>query len=360
MQVKEISNTKDSFGSTCLKIEISGKNVCYQIVNAIRKVCINQIPIYAFHPDKINITRNSSVYDNSEMTCHLSQLPITKFNHQIKFLPLKYYKEVNFADNKIDRHPDDIFQISYLLKAKNNGPNPILDVTTNDLSINITALSSENLPKSILEIISNDPIPPKEKYSEKYPILLIKLRPGEEFECSMKGVLAIGELNGIFNASNTYYTELQPDKFILSVESSGQLNEYEILIRACEIIIEKLKYTKENLNNEQYIKIQTKNSMIIEILNEDHTCGGPIGWALQNIKNVSFAGVNKPDFMQKVIDIVVQTDESTKPLDQINIAIDTTIEIFNEYLEKFTELYKGKKTSTEKSKSKKIKFVKEK
>lgn len=311
--------------------------MCYQTLIAIRKASINQIPIYAFHPDKINITRNSSVYDNSELSCNLSQLPITNFNHQIKLLPLKYYKDVNFADPKMERHPSDIYQINYSLKAKNNGPDPILFVTTNDLTISITSTSTDKD-----KLISNETIPPKEKYSEKYPITLIKLRAGEEFECSMKGVLAIGELDGIFNASNTYWKQIADDKFLLSVESSGQLSEYEILIRSCEIIIEKLRLIKENLDNGQYNMMHTSNnSLILEILNEDHTCGSPLNWIIQNMKEVTFAGVNKPDFMQKVINSVIQCDQSVKAIDLVTKAIGPTIKIYEEYKEKFEELYKG-------------------
>lgn len=338
MQVKEISNIEDTYGSSCLQLEISGKNVCYQIINAIRKVCNNQIPIYAFHADKIKITRNSSVFDNSFMSCHLSQLPITNFNHNIKFLPSKYYENINFADPKIERYVEDIYQINYSVKAKNEGPENLLNVTTNDLVISITNTTNQKD-----KLVSDEIIPPKDKYSEKYPILLTQLRLGEEFECSMKGVLAIGELNGIFNASNTYYKEISDDKFLLSVESNGQLPEYEILIRGCEIIIEKLKIMKENIKTDQYNSLQTtNNSLILEILKEDHTCGGPVNWVLQNMKEVKFSGINKPDFLQKIINIVIQTDDKSNPIECLIKAIDQCIKIYDEFKENFAGLYKGK------------------
>jgi DNA-directed RNA polymerase subunit L len=338
MQVKEISNIEDTYGSTCLQLEISGKNVCYQIINAIRKVCNNQIPIYAFHADKIKITRNSSVFDNSFMSCHLSQLPITKFNHNIKFLPSKYYENINFADPKIERYVEDIYQINYSVKAKNEGPENLLNVTTNDLVISITNTTNEKD-----KLVSDETIPPKDKYSDKYPILLTQLRLGEEFECSMKGVLAIGELDGIFNASNTYYKEISDDKFLLSVESNGQLPEYEILIRGCEIIIEKLKIMKENVKTDQYNSLKTtNNSLILEILKEDHTCGGPVNWVLQNMKEVKFSGINKPDFLQKIINIVIQTEDKSSPIECLIKAIDQCIKIYDDFKEHFSGLYKGK------------------
>jgi len=335
MKIKQISNNINSYDATCLKLEISGKNVCYQTLNSIRRVCSNQIPIYAFHPDKISITRNNSVYDNSELTDRFSQLPITKFNHQIKFLPQKYYKDVNFSEQVIERHPEDIYQINYSFKKKNNGPETILYVSTNDLIISITSTVNDKN-----KLISDKIIPPKEKFSEKYPIVLVKLRPGEEIECSMKGVLAIGEYNGIFNASTTYYEQLAEDKFILKIESCGQLSEYQILIRSCEIIIEKLKLIKENLLNNQYNLIQTaNNALIVEILNEDHTCANPITWVLQNMEEIKFAGLNKPDYMQKKINIVIQCNSDFKILNLLDKAIDKTIEIFNEYKNEFEKLY---------------------
>lgn len=339
MQVKEISNTEDSYGSTTLQLEISGKNVCYQIINAIRKVAINQIPIYAFHQDKIVIKRNSSVYDNSYMSNHLSQLPITKFNHNIKFLPSKYYSGINFADTTIERFVEDIYQINYSFKAKNEGPEQILNVSTNDIVISITTLTGKND-----DLTSDEPISVKTKYSEKYPILLTQLRVGEEIECSMKGVLATGELNSIFNASNTYFTEITPEKYLLSVESMGQLPEYEILVRSCEIIIEKLNMMSENLKSNQFSMIQSKNILLLEILKEDHTCGGPVNWFLQNMKEVKFAGVNKPDYMQKIVNIVVETEENVSPIDCVEKAIKESIKTYEEYKTEFEKLYKGQET----------------
>ena len=168
----------------------------------------------------------------------------------------------------------------------------------------------------------------------------------------MKAVLGVGELDGIFNASNTYYKEVSPDKFLLLVESNGQLPEYEILIRACEIIVEKLILIKENLNNEQYTMMQTNNSLILEILNEDHTCGGPVNWILQNMKEVTFAGVNKPDFLQKIISIVVQCDDSSKPINLLTKAINQAIKIYEDFKLDFEEAYKGSNNKNKKKSTK--------
>jgi DNA-directed RNA polymerase subunit L len=330
MEIVELENYIDDFNSSYLKLELSGKDINFPIVNAIRKVCINQIPTYAFHTDKINIARNNSVFDNSTMKERLSQLPITKIKNEVKFLPLKYYKDINFNDYKYERHLNDTTNVEYFIKAKNNGPEKLLNVNTNDLQINI----------------NNEKINVNDKYSEKNPILLIQLRIGEEFECSLKGILAVGELDSIFNSSNCYYDEIDENKYLLMIESCGQISEYEILILGCEILIEKMKIIKENLNNEQYKTIITENnSLILELINEDHTCGGPINYLLQNMKEVIYSGITKQNFMQKNLLLKVKTDNSIDPIKVLIKAIDDSVLLFEEMKNKFNILYKGEKKS---------------
>jgi DNA-directed RNA polymerase subunit L len=330
MNIREIENTIDDFESTILKLEISGKNISFPIINSLRKVCINQIPIYAFHTDKIKILRNNSVFDNTYMRERLSQLPITKLNNLqlLNFLPLKYYKDINFNDKNFEKHPEDKLNIEYYIKAKNDGPDKILNVNTNDLQINI----------------NNEKINNNDKYSEKNPILLIQLRIGEEFECSMKAVLAVGEFNSIFNASSCYYDEIEEDKFIFNIESNGQLTEYNILIKGCEILIEKLKIIKENINNQQYKNIiMENNSLILELINEDYTCGGPINYILQNMKEVQYSGITKTNFMEKNLLLKIKTEKSSDLFKILNKAIDDCITLYEEFKNKFLLLFKGKK-----------------
>jgi DNA-directed RNA polymerase subunit L len=305
MSIKEISNKTDEYDTSKLELEISGSNINYAFINSLRKMCINQVPIYAFHASTINITKNTSIYDNTYMKERLSQLPIRHLNHNINILPLKYYKNINFGSNYV-KHPDDKYQIEYYVKIKNDGPENILNVTTNDLIMTINN-----------EVVSN---------KEKNPILLIQLKIGEEFECSMKGVLGIGELESIFNSAHSYYKEIDPNKYLLTVITSGQLTNYDILARSCLILIEKLKVIKEGVNNEQYNKLITEeNSVILELINEDHTCGGIINYILQNKKNVIYSGVTKQNFMQKNILLKIKTDKTTTPIKALVEAIDDCI-----------------------------------
>lgn len=315
LTIKEVKYETDEFDSSCLTLDISGKDAHHCIINSLRKVCIDQIPTYALDRGKIKILRNNSVYDNTEMEVRLSQLPLKRINTNVKFLPSKYYKNVNFADPKLERHPDDNINIELYLNSKNNGPDKIKYVSTDDLRISI----------------NNDIIENKNMYGEKEPITLVELRVGEEFECSMKGVLAVGELNSIFNSSNSYYKELKENEhYLFSIESNGQLDEYELLLRGINIIIEKLKIIKENIINLQYEMIMTENNSIkLEIKNEDFTCGGPLNYVLQGMKEVEFSGVYAPNQMEKNIAITCVIDKKYKIIDVFSKAIDNTVDIYN-------------------------------
>ncbi len=325
--IKETKHEYDKFDSSTLILDISGEDVNHIIMNSLRKVCINQIPIYALDRGKIKILRNNSVYDCTEMEVRLSQLPIKRINPNVTYLPLKYYKNVNFADPKLERHPNDDYNIEFYLNIKNNGPEKVLYVTTDHLRISVNN-----------EIIIN-----KNMFKDVEPITLIQLRPGEEFECSMKSVLAVGELNAIFNASNTYYEELDPTHYIFTIESNGQMDEYEILLKGIDIIKEKMNIIKENIIQQQYGILQTENNSIqIEMTNEDHTCGGPINYFLQNMDEVLYSGISKPNFMEKkiLLTFVIDNKKNIKPTDIISKAIDNGIELFENIKKKVKNIKK--------------------
>jgi len=324
--IKEVKFETDNYDSSCLVLDILGKDAHHSIINSLRKVCLDQIPIYALDRGKIKILRNNSVYDCTEMEVRLSQLPIKRISNNIIYLPQKYYKNVNFADNKLEKHPEDDTNVEFYLNAKNTGPDKIKYVTTDDLRISI----------------NNNIIENKNMYRGKEPITLIELRVGEEFECSMKGVLAVGELNSIFNSSNTYYKQLKENEhYIFTIESNGQLDEYELLLRGINIIIEKLKIIKENIINLQYEMILTENNSInLVIKNEDHTCGGPLNYILQGMNEVKFSGVYSPNLMEKNIAITCVVDKEYKIIDIFSKAIDNTIELYNSIEKKVKKISK--------------------
>jgi DNA-directed RNA polymerase subunit L len=335
MDVKVLSYTKSRFGGTKLTLEIEGDKVYYPVINSIRKVCMNQIPTYAFHKSQINITKDTSVFDRTYMRCRLSQLPITNLNGTIKedirndvqFLSTKYYKDAVFANPDFVKNPYDNQQIEFYMNKKNNGPDEIMNITTDDLIIRI----------------NNEIIPASKMYSTEFPVLLCQLRLDEEFECSMKANVATGEFDTIFDTANVYYAELKPNKYRFMMESSGQFTEFEILARGILVLCEKLRIVADKLLNKNYNSSIIKNNVaLFEIVDEDYTCGGILNYCLQNMDDVIYSGIAKPTFMEKKILIKVITNGKLTPIEAFVKGTEDAVRQLMEFKKKVDKLEEPK------------------
>ena len=319
MNIKELEYSEDKYDKTKLKIEVSGDKINYCMMNSIRQAAIGYIPTYAFDPSKITITHktgiNKPIYDDTYMKCRLSQLPIRNINCNVEYLEQQYYKDIDFND--YERHINDDFEIEYFINVKNDKNKMVLNVTTDDI---IMKVNGKNIKSDL-----------------KVPILLINLRPDQEFECSMKAVLSIGKSNSIFDTCNCYYEKITDNKFNLVVESNGQINEYIILKKACDIIINKLKIIEENLkNNEDNIRITDDNVIIIDFENENHMTIGIINYLLQlSEKTVEYSGITLYDgFLQNNIRLRLKTKKKISPFKELYKSINNNIEIFKEFQNK--------------------------
>lgn len=321
LKISEIEKYKNKdFGDSHLKLKFS--HCHYSILNSLRRVAISQVPIYAFDVSKIKVLKNTSVYNNSQLALRISQLPIPNINHDIDYLEHKYYFNVDFNDVK-EKHPKDTFDIDYYVKSINNGDDLVKYVTTNDLKVNI----------------NNEEI----NYNDENPILLIKLRQGEEVEFSSKASLSIGETNSIFNASSCYYNELDEDNIEFTVKSNRQLSEYTILLKSCEILVQKMILFKELLSKQDSSKIENDKMFIMNIDNEDYTLMNPINYFLQNSDKVEFCGIARYNgFLEKNIRLKIKTKNNLSPIDEIEKAIDKSIDIYRFIRDELENLDKGK------------------
>ena len=59
MNIKELEYSQDEYDKTILKLEVSGNDVHYTLMNSIRHAC-SMIPTYAFHSDKIQIIKKNN------------------------------------------------------------------------------------------------------------------------------------------------------------------------------------------------------------------------------------------------------------------------------------------------------------
>lgn len=312
IKIKQISKQEfKNLQSSQLTLELSGKTVTTALVNTLRRLSYDYVPTYAFPSELITIDKNVSVFDNDYMRLRLSEITIPNITNKIDYLDDQYWRNVNFSNPERDKHPDDNKILELYVNAKND-TKEIMNVTTENTRV------------------FENGVELKEVFSSKFPSLIIQLRPGGSFSCRCVAALSVGKVNHIFCAAgNAYFDEDNSNKFMLTLESQGQISEYEILYKSCIIIKEKLKATKELLK-EQYndAKIKDVTKLKVELKNEDHTLGNIINEYLQDHKGVLFAGLSKPSLL---IDTVVITMETLKkdPLIPLLETIDYVGKIFD-------------------------------
>lgn len=294
-----------------LKLNFSGKDVNEILVNTLRRVTLNNIPTYAFTPECIVIEKNTSVFNNDQMRVHLMQLPIFDTQCDTYYLEDKYWLNVNYASIERERVQNEK-NIELFINITNND-DKIKMVTTNDIDYFEEHNKIQN------------------KYSEKYPILLLKLRPLETFKCKMKAVIGIGERNAIWSGAGNAFFNINDDKSIdFKIESNGQISEYELLWKAC-------KYLQLRFNDIKRIVLEKFNEIItrkielqsVEIVidNESHTIGNILAHTLQDSPEVEYAGTGKKNELLKQITIRVTYKKLLeRPIEPIISAIDKIID----------------------------------
>ena len=189
--------TKDSE-----KIAIKLKGVPLQYANALRRVCLNGVPVFAI--DTVDIIENTSV------------LPDEGLAHRLGLIPLK----------------TDL--------SKYNESDKILLVLDSGESEETRAVLSGELSS---EDESVKPV------SEKIPI--VQLAPGQKIKIECYARLGRGTEHAKWNASNiSMLTDTdKDDEKILTVESTGALNPEQIVLEGVQEVSRRVVEFKDMINN---------------------------------------------------------------------------------------------------------------
>ena len=293
LNVTTVSNLEDnSFNANHLHLKIKG-DVDEIIVNTLRRIIIEEIPCAAFERKNINITSNTSVYNNDYMKNRIENLPLLGIE---TVLDLNQYEKVRKYTRGLslynDKDEDDEKE------AEESSFNNILSVYCDIL----------NKQDSILDITSEDITFYKgEKKVDsiyKKPVLIIKLKPEEEFKFSAKASVGIGLNNAIFSCVNICCYEIINDKeYIFKIEPKGQIRSKKIFEYASDIIIYRLNLIKSKIKK---MGLSSNNNGSIIFENEDHTFGNLITRGLQEHKNIEFAGYKLENLLIKniIIDVI--------------------------------------------------------
>ena len=189
--------TKDSE-----KIALKLKGVPLQYANALRRVCLNGVPVFAI--DTVDIIENTSV------------LPDEGLAHRLGLIPLK----------------TDL--------SKYNESDKILLVLDSGESEETRAVLSGELSS---EDESVKPV------SEKIPI--VQLAPGQKIKVECYARLGRGTEHAKWNASNiSILTDTdKDDEKILTVESTGALNPEQIVLEGVQEVSRRVVEFKDMINN---------------------------------------------------------------------------------------------------------------
>ena len=185
------------------KISVKLKGVSSYYANALRRICLNGIPVFAI--DTVDIIENSSV------------LPDEGIAHTLGLIPLK--TELEGSDESNSR-------VMLMLDS---------EATENTKVVTSAELESKD---QVVKPTSN-----------KIPI--IHLAPGQHIKLEAYARLGRGTEHSKWNSANVSvltHTD-KDDEYVLTIETTGSLEPKQIVIAGIEELSKRLEEFKETLVN---------------------------------------------------------------------------------------------------------------
>lgn len=287
-----------------LKVSIEGQSVDYSVVNALRRVVMMNIPIYAFHRSNtyIEVEKSKHMYNNDLLYNQIETLPIFDVpnyydleNPEIfmstevmknlfgKFLPQKYTEDKNTLEEKeLADSKKKLIKIEASINFKNNTGSDRF-VNTHDIVLKMDGK------------ISNS-------YTKRRPICFMVLKPDEEISFRTEANLGIAKMHASYEATTlATHERISETKYNLIYETLEQLDKYIIFNKACLIIIKKLEYLKAYILREYPIERSNNEKIEYDLIGEDHTIGNLFSTALQKTVFVEKAAyIMKHPFIDNV------------------------------------------------------------
>ena len=183
------------------KISIKLKGVSLHYANALRRICLNGIPIFAI--DTVDIIENSSVFPDEGIA------------HTLGMIPLK--TELNGSDESNSR---------VMLVLDSEATETVKIVTTSELE------SKDQVVKPI---------------SEQIPI--VHLAPSQRIKLEAYARLGRGTEHAKWNSANisVLANTDKEDEYVLTVETTGSLEPKQIILAGIEELSKRLEEFKEIL-----------------------------------------------------------------------------------------------------------------
>ena len=188
------------------KISVKIKGVSLHYANALRRICLNGIPVFAI--DAVDIIENSSV------------LPDEGIAHTLGLIPLKTELEGSEVSDESNS------RVMLMLDS---------EATENTKVVTSAELESKD---QVVKPTSN-----------KIPI--IHLAPGQHIKLEAYARLGRGTEHSKWNSANVSvltHTD-KDDEYVLTIETTGSLEPKQIVIAGIEELSKRLEEFKETLVN---------------------------------------------------------------------------------------------------------------
>jgi DNA-directed RNA polymerase subunit D len=196
------------------KISIKLKGVPLQYANALRRICLNGIPVFAI--DTVDIIENSSVLPDEGLAHRLGLIPIKT--------DLSRFNEPSKCDCKSETGCSNCKVMFVLDSGDSDTTRTILssDLTSEDESVKAT--------------------------SDKIPI--VQLAAGQRIKVECYARLGRGTEHAKWNSANiSVLTETDKEnERILTVESTGALKPEQIILAGVDELSNRLSEFKEMIN----------------------------------------------------------------------------------------------------------------
>ena len=182
------------------RVSVKIKGVPIQYANALRRICLNGVPIYAV--ESVDVLENSSVLADEGLA------------HRVGLIPLKTDLEASKDGNENDK----------IMLTLDSG---VSDETRTILSGDLKSQDSNVVPTS-------DDIP------------IVTLAPGQSLKIEAYARLGKGTEHAKWNSANvaTLTDSENSDEKILTVESTGALNPKHIILTSVEQLANRLSEFK--------------------------------------------------------------------------------------------------------------------
>ena len=182
------------------KVSVKIKGVPIQYANALRRICLNGVPVYAV--ESVDVLENSSVLADEGIA------------HRVGLIPLKTDLEASKDGSETDK----------IMLTLDSG---VSEETRTILSGDLRSQDSNVVPTS-------DDIP------------IVTLAPGQSLKIEAYARLGKGTEHAKWNAANvaTLTNSEKDDEKILTVESTGALNPKHIILSSVEQLASRLSEFK--------------------------------------------------------------------------------------------------------------------